>query len=119
MEEDHREEQGEQGGGHGLVPERAPWPHRRVESWRRSRAAQPGDITVGVMVSGTEARLDVTIGVNCFTTLLAKELLPLDRGGAGPIGASDSASAMQRFQGALWTPENIGSRPDPIKYKPN
>ena len=33
------------------------------------------------MVSGTEARLDVAVGADHLATLLAKELLPLDRDG--------------------------------------
>ncbi|KAL6615013.1 hypothetical protein ACP70R_037283 [Stipagrostis hirtigluma subsp. patula] len=43
---------------------------------------KPGDFAVGVVVSGTEARLDVAIGADRLATLLAKELLPLDRAGA-------------------------------------
>ncbi|KAF8696756.1 hypothetical protein HU200_036388 [Digitaria exilis] len=42
---------------------------------------KPGDFVVGVVVSGTEARLDVAVGADNLATLLAKELLPLDRGG--------------------------------------
>lgn len=45
---------------------------------------KPGDFAVGVVVSGTEARLDVAIGADRLATLLAKELLPLDRSGAEP-----------------------------------
>ena len=44
---------------------------------------KPGDFAVGVVVSGTEARLDVAVGADHLATLLAKELLPLDRGGGG------------------------------------
>jgi len=33
------------------------------------------------VVSGTEARLDVAVGADHLATLLAKELLPLDRDG--------------------------------------
>ncbi|XP_015689148.2 protein PIGMENT DEFECTIVE 338, chloroplastic-like [Oryza brachyantha] len=40
---------------------------------------KPGDFAVGVVVSGTEARLDVAVGADRLATLLAKELLPLDR----------------------------------------
>ncbi|GJN18494.1 hypothetical protein PR202_gb05661 [Eleusine coracana subsp. coracana] len=43
---------------------------------------KPGDFAVGVVVSGTEARLDVAVGADRLATLLAKELLPLDRAGA-------------------------------------
>jgi len=42
---------------------------------------KPGDFAVGVVVSGTEARLDVAVGADHLATLLAKELLPLDRDG--------------------------------------
>ncbi|KAK3164661.1 hypothetical protein QOZ80_1AG0022680 [Eleusine coracana subsp. coracana] len=42
---------------------------------------KPGDFAVGVVVSGTEARLDVAVGADRLATLLAKELLPLDRAG--------------------------------------
>jgi small subunit ribosomal protein S1 len=42
---------------------------------------KPGDFAVGVVVSGTEARLDVAVGADNLATLLAKELLPLDRDG--------------------------------------
>ncbi|TVU34311.1 hypothetical protein EJB05_16142, partial [Eragrostis curvula] len=45
---------------------------------------KPGDFAVGVVVSGTEARLDVAVGADRLATLLAKELLPLDRAGAEP-----------------------------------
>ncbi|KAL5219856.1 hypothetical protein ABZP36_024569 [Zizania latifolia] len=38
---------------------------------------KPGDFAVGVVVSGTEARLDVAVGADRLATLLAKELLPL------------------------------------------
>ncbi|EEE54894.1 hypothetical protein OsJ_02412 [Oryza sativa Japonica Group] len=40
---------------------------------------RPGDFAVGVVVSGTEARLDVAVGADRLATLLAKELLPLYR----------------------------------------
>uniref|UniRef100_A0A0E0JKK3 S1 motif domain-containing protein n=1 Tax=Oryza punctata TaxID=4537 RepID=A0A0E0JKK3_ORYPU len=40
---------------------------------------KPGDFAVGVVVSGTEARLDVAVGADRLATLLAKELLPLYR----------------------------------------
>jgi small subunit ribosomal protein S1 len=43
---------------------------------------KPGDFAVGVVVSGTEARLDVAVGSDRLATLLAKELHPLDRRGA-------------------------------------
>ncbi|KAL6882073.1 hypothetical protein ACP4OV_011545 [Aristida adscensionis] len=43
---------------------------------------KPGDFAVGVVVSGTEARLDVAVGADRLATLLAKELLPLHRAGA-------------------------------------
>lgn len=45
---------------------------------------KPGDFAVGVVVSGTEARLDVAVGADRLATLLAKELLPLDRDSANP-----------------------------------
>ncbi|XP_066306454.1 protein PIGMENT DEFECTIVE 338, chloroplastic-like isoform X2 [Miscanthus floridulus] len=45
---------------------------------------KPGDFAVGVVVSGTEARLDVAVGADRLATLLAKELLPLDRDSADP-----------------------------------
>ncbi|WVZ69889.1 hypothetical protein U9M48_018605 [Paspalum notatum var. saurae] len=44
---------------------------------------KPGDFAVGVVVSGTEARLDVAVGADRLATLLAKELLPLDRDSDG------------------------------------
>uniref|UniRef100_A0A0D9V2F2 S1 motif domain-containing protein n=1 Tax=Leersia perrieri TaxID=77586 RepID=A0A0D9V2F2_9ORYZ len=40
---------------------------------------KPGDFAVGVVVSGTEARLDVAVGADRLATLLAKELMPLYR----------------------------------------
>ncbi|XBI17986.1 hypothetical protein VPH35_059892 [Triticum aestivum] len=48
-----------------------------------------GDYAVGIVVSGTEARLDVAVGADRLATLLTKELLPLCRaklrtGGAKP-----------------------------------
>ncbi|KAJ1284107.1 hypothetical protein BS78_03G178900 [Paspalum vaginatum] len=43
---------------------------------------KPGDFAVGVVVSGTEARLDVAVGADRLATLLSKELLPLDRNSA-------------------------------------
>ncbi|KQK08494.1 uncharacterized protein LOC100830014 isoform X2 [Brachypodium distachyon] len=38
-----------------------------------------GEYAVGVVVSGTEARLDVAVGADRLATLLSKELLPLCR----------------------------------------
>jgi small subunit ribosomal protein S1 len=45
---------------------------------------KPGDFAVGVVVSGTEARLDVAVGADRLATLLSKELLPLDRDSSDP-----------------------------------
>jgi small subunit ribosomal protein S1 len=44
---------------------------------------------VGVVVSSTEARLDVAVGADRLATLLAKELLPLDRGSADRLEQAD------------------------------
>jgi small subunit ribosomal protein S1 len=46
---------------------------------------KPGDFAVGVVVSGTEARLDVAVCADRLATLLAKEPLPLDRNSANPL----------------------------------
>ncbi|PUZ56032.1 hypothetical protein GQ55_5G262500 [Panicum hallii var. hallii] len=51
---------------------------------------KPGDFAVGVVVSGTEARLDVAVGADHLATLLAKELLPLDRDG-GDFAAREAS----------------------------
>jgi small subunit ribosomal protein S1 len=49
-----------------------------------------GDYAVGVVVSGTEARLDVAVGADRLATLLTKELLPLCRAELPTVG--DEAS---------------------------
>ena len=49
-----------------------------------------GDYAVGVVVSGTEARLDVAVGADRLATLLTKELLPLCRAEL-PSGGDEAA----------------------------
>ncbi|KAM0843693.1 hypothetical protein ACQ4PT_057532 [Festuca glaucescens] len=49
-----------------------------------------GDYAVGIVVSGTEARLDVAVGADRLATLLTKELLPLCRAELPTVG--DEAS---------------------------
>ncbi|CAM0881497.1 unnamed protein product [Alopecurus aequalis] len=50
-----------------------------------------GDYAVGVVVSGTEARLDVAVGADRLATLLTKELLPLCRAEL-PSGGDEASS---------------------------
>ncbi|CAL4962914.1 unnamed protein product [Urochloa decumbens] len=86
---------------------------------------KPGDFAVGVVVSGTEARLDVAVGANNLATLLAKELLPLDRDGdevaeraapprpgsvgvmAGPAVDEEAARKRNRGSRALVAPGTV------------
>ncbi|CAO2179404.1 unnamed protein product [Urochloa humidicola] len=86
---------------------------------------KPGDFAVGVVVSGTEARLDVAVGADHLATLLAKELLPLDRDGgelaeraapprpgsvgvvAGPAVDEDAARKHSRGSRALVAPGTV------------
>uniref|UniRef100_A0ACD5VQT3 Uncharacterized protein n=1 Tax=Avena sativa TaxID=4498 RepID=A0ACD5VQT3_AVESA len=49
-----------------------------------------GDYAVGIVVSGTEARLDVAVGADRLATLLTKELLPLCRADI-PTGGDEAA----------------------------
>jgi small subunit ribosomal protein S1 len=49
-----------------------------------------GDYAVGVVVSGTEARLDVAVGADRLATLLTKELLPLCRADL-PTGGDEAS----------------------------
>nr|CAB3473423.1 unnamed protein product [Digitaria exilis] len=78
---------------------------------------KPGDFVVGVVVSGTEARLDVAVGADNLATLLAKELLPLDRGGgdlaarvAPPRPGSVGVVAGPAVDGEAVRKHNRGSR---------
>ncbi|XP_037405769.1 protein PIGMENT DEFECTIVE 338, chloroplastic-like isoform X2 [Triticum dicoccoides] len=71
---------------------------------------KPGDYAVGIVVSGTEARLDVAVGADRLATLLTKELLPLCRaelptGGAKPapprpgsVGVSETSPVDEETQ---------------------
>ncbi|CAL4948988.1 unnamed protein product [Urochloa decumbens] len=86
---------------------------------------KPGDFAVGVVVSGTEARLDVAVGADHLATLLTKELLPLDRDGgevaeraapprpgsvgvvAGPAVDEDTARKHNRGSRALVAPGTV------------
>ncbi|XP_062203636.1 protein PIGMENT DEFECTIVE 338, chloroplastic-like isoform X2 [Phragmites australis] len=64
---------------------------------------KPGDFVVGVVVSGTEARLDVAVGADRLATLLAKELLPLHRAGAEP--AAGAAAPRPGSVGVVASPD--------------